>query len=379
MKEYLKTYRIHLKVKGPVFIGSGKEFSKKEYIFWKYNQIAIIDISKLYMELNRIHKLDDFEGFMLDSHQNLDQWIKRNHISPDIIKKCIKYTLDKGDIDENRRKNVLLEFVKDPYGNPYVPGSSLKGMFRTIFLASQLMNHPQDYHIQKRQLKEKTFEPANRKYYLSRNIGDIEAKAFRQLKRNEQNRNDAVNDILSGFIVSDSEPLSVKDLTLTQKVDVHIKKGAKELPSIRECLKPGTDIVFTVTIDTSLCPITKKDIVESIHCFDNNYNDFFVEPFADVNYIEEGSVFLGGGSGYASKTVIYPLFNDDKPEEAVRVVQQIMVNTTSRDNRTRRNLHKHEDDLRLYGISPHTIKCTYYHDELLQMGLCQLSKIEELN
>ena len=56
-----------------------------------------------------------------------------------------------------------------------------------------------------------------------------------------------------------------------------------------------------------------------------------------------------------------------------------MVNTTTFDKKTRRNLHKHEDDLRLYGISPHTIKCTYYHDQLLQMGLCQLDRIEELN
>ena len=56
-----------------------------------------------------------------------------------------------------------------------------------------------------------------------------------------------------------------------------------------------------------------------------------------------------------------------------------MVNTTVPDRKTRRSLHKHEDDLRLYGISPHTIKCTYYHDQLLQMGLCQLDKIEELN
>lgn len=89
--------------------------------------------------------------------------------------------------------------------------------------------------------------------------------------------------------------------------------------------------------------------------------------------------FLGGGSGYASKTAVYPLFDGEDSEQTVRIVQQIMVNTTTFDKKTRRNLHKHEDDLRLYGISPHTIKCTYYHDQLLQMGLCQLDKIEELN
>ena len=167
--------------------------------------------------------------------------------------------------------------------------------------------------------------------------------------------------------------------SLPQKVDVHVKKGAKNLPSVRECLKPGTDIVFTFTIDTSICSYTKQDIIESINYFDDNYNKYFVEPFTAVEYIDDGSVFLGGGSGYASKTAVYPLFDGEDSEQTVRIVQQIMVNTTTFDKKTRRNLHKHEDDLRLYGISPHAVKCTYYHDQLLQMGLCQLDKIEELN
>ena len=349
-------------------------------MFYKNNQIAVIDIAKFYLELKKIKKLNSFESFMLDEHENLGVWIKKNQINNSIIDRCIKYTLDKGDIEETKRRNVMLEFVKDPYGNPYVPGSSLKGMFRTIFLADRLINHSKDYTIQRKQFKEKVFEKeTNKKRYLSRNIQDIETKTFRTLHRPDTRVDDAVNDIMSGFIVSDSEPLSVEDLTLAQKVDVHVKKGAKNLPSVRECLKPGTDIVFTVTIDTSICPYTKQDIIESINYFDDNYNKYFVEPFTAVEYIDDGSVFLGGGSGYASKTAVYPLFDGEDSEQTVRIVQQIMVNTTTFDKKTRRNLHKHEDDLRLYGISPHTIKCTYYHDQLLQMGLCQLDKIEELN
>ena len=371
MKNYLKSYRIHLKVVGPVFIGSGKELSKKEYLFYKNNQIAVIDIAKFYLELKKIKKLDSFEAFMLDEHEHLGAWIRKNNVNNSIVDRCIKYTLDKGDIEETKRRSVMLECVKDPYGNPYVPGSSLKGMFRTIFLADRLINHSKDYTIQRKQFKEKVFEKeTNKKRYLSRNIQDIEAKTFRTLHR-PNTRDDAVNDIMAGFIVSDSEPLSVENLTLAQKVDVHVKKGAKNLPSVRECLKPGTDIVFTVTIDTSICPYTKQDIIESINYFDDNYNKYFVEPFTAVEYIGDGSVFLGGGSGYASKTAVYPLYDGEDSEQTVRIVQQIMVNTTTFDKKTRRNLH--------YGISPHTIKCTYYHDQLLQMGLCQLDKIEELN
>lgn len=373
MKNYLKSYRIHLKVVGPVFIGSGKELSKKEYLFYKNNQIAVIDIAKFYLELKKIKKLDSFEAFMLDEHEHLGSWIRKNNVNNSIVDRCIKYTLDKGDIEETKRRNVMLEFVKDPYGNPYVPGSSLKGMFRTIFLADRLINHSKDYTIQRKQFKEKVFEKVtNKKRYLSRNIQDIEAKTFRTLHRPDTRVDDAVNDIMTGFIVSDSEPLSVEDLTLAQKVDVHVKKGAKNLPSVRECLKPGTDIVFTVTIDTSICSYTKQDIIESINYFDDNYNKCFVEPFTAVEYIDDGSVFLGGGSGYVSKTVVYPLYDGEACEEIVRIVQKILINITIN------GVQKHGKDLE-YGISPHTIKCTYYHDQLLQMGLCQLDKIEELN
>lgn len=380
MKNYLKSYRIHLKVLGPVFIGSGKELSKKEYLFYKNNQIAVIDIAKFYLELKKINKLNSFEAFMLDEHEHLGSWIRKNNVNNSIVDRCIKYTLDKGDIEETKRRNVMLEFVKDPYGNPYVPGSSLKGMFRTIFLADRLINHSKDYTIQRKQFKEKTFEiKPNRQRYLSRNIQDIETETFNTLNRQKFRKYDAVNDMMAGFIVSDSEPLSLKNLTLAQKVDVFIDEGKNCLPLLRECLKPGTYIVFTVTIDTSICPYTKADIIESINCFANNYNKYFVEPFTAVEYIGDGSVFLGGGSGYASKTAVYPLYDGEDSEQTVRIVQQIMVNTTTFDKKTRRNLHKHEDDLRLYGISPHTIKCTYYHDQLLQMGLCQLDKIEELN
>ena len=182
MKNYLKSYRIHLKVVGPVFIGSGKELSKKEYLFLNDNQIAVMDMTKLYFELKKINKLNSFETFMLDTNDKLESWVLRHHISELIINRCIKYTLDTGDI-ENGKKIEIDSFIKDPYGNPYVPGSSLKGMFRTIFLADRLINHSKDYTVQRKQFKEKTFEiKPNRQRYLSRNIQDIETETFNTLK-----------------------------------------------------------------------------------------------------------------------------------------------------------------------------------------------------
>ncbi len=47
MERKLKTYQIHLKVNGPVFVGDGNEIQKKEYMFLgKEIPIGVIDGSK---------------------------------------------------------------------------------------------------------------------------------------------------------------------------------------------------------------------------------------------------------------------------------------------------------------------------------------------
>ena len=50
MERKLKTYKIHLKVNGPVFVGDGNEIQKKEYMFLNRNTIGVIDGSKFYID-----------------------------------------------------------------------------------------------------------------------------------------------------------------------------------------------------------------------------------------------------------------------------------------------------------------------------------------
>ena len=47
--------------------------------------------------------------------------------------------LDCGDFLQERGAIQICEFQKDAYGLPYVPGTTLKGMFRTILLAYELL------------------------------------------------------------------------------------------------------------------------------------------------------------------------------------------------------------------------------------------------
>ena len=55
MKRVLKTYQLELEVCGPVYVGSGMEIQKKEYLFLNRNTVGIIDIDKLYMLAKKKH------------------------------------------------------------------------------------------------------------------------------------------------------------------------------------------------------------------------------------------------------------------------------------------------------------------------------------
>ena len=106
MKRVLKTYQLELEVCGPVYVGSGMEIQKKEYLFLNRNTVGIIDIDKLYMLAKKKHLEIEFEKFMVvDGREDLKHWVERNRISLDEIKCCMKYKINVGDIGKRAHAN----------------------------------------------------------------------------------------------------------------------------------------------------------------------------------------------------------------------------------------------------------------------------------
>lgn len=56
MNQYLKCYQVVMRTVGPVFIGSGREIGKKEYLVLNRKQAGIPDIQLLYAELKKKRK-----------------------------------------------------------------------------------------------------------------------------------------------------------------------------------------------------------------------------------------------------------------------------------------------------------------------------------
>lgn len=238
MKQYLKSYRMVLRTQGPVFVGNGRKIGKKESVWMSPVRLGIPDIERLYGEMVRRKKGEDFEKYLLeDKYLSLADWFRKQNIRLDDIRPYIKYGLDCGDpLRETGKQKQVMECVKDAYGNPYIPGSTLKGMFRTILLGADMMENPEKYKTIREKMK-RSIEEGCRNVRINREMEETERIFYRVLEVDRDDPGGAVNDMLRGLIVSDSEPLSVKQLTLCQKIDLHVNGTEKPFPILRECIR----------------------------------------------------------------------------------------------------------------------------------------------
>ena len=239
-------------------------------------------------------------------------------------------------------------------------------MLRTILLGAEMIQHPEKYEHLAENIQDDLYNgnERNRKKVLSRNISAIEKQTFRTLNRLKSKPQDAVNDWMAGVIVSDSEPLSMKNVAVCQKWEQHVNGTEKTLNLMRECIRPGTVIRCQLTIDETISPLTGEKLMEAVKVFYQRYEKAFQQnfPYQSVAPISDATVFLGGGSGFVSKTIIYDLFQQ---KEAVRVTKDIFRKT----NVPRE--HKHDKDIGL-GVSPHVLKCTKLNGKKYMMGQCEL-------
>ena len=372
MREFQDVFTIKLKCLSPVFVGSGREINKKEYLYINSSEIGVLDFERFYAFIRQRRMGDSFDDFLMnDSKGRLFEWIKKNRIDIKEVKPYIKYSLSCKDTSLERGTKIqIMEFSRDPYGELYIPGSSLKGMLRTILMYSKMAGSPDDYTSIRNDMerairfsRERSNGRADRNL-LSREEKAAEVKAFFTLNRDNKgkNNNDARNDIFAGLLVGDSKPIEASHLILAQKIDRGTNGEENRLNLLRESLKPGTEMEFPIVIDQSICPLSREDIISAINTFVSVYNNSFVKKFKGIKLIPEDTIVLGGGSGFVSKTINYVLWGE---ENGTRINKDIFDRTGVPIK------HRHNEDM-VKGVSPHMIKCTSYNGELCQMGLCKI-------
>ena len=180
--------------------------------------------------------------------------------------------------------NEVVKFMRDPFGTPYIPGSSLKGAIRTI-----LMNTNPDWN-NKKVVDTRGKRPKENKNMIS--WGAKKGKEF--------------NDLFNAIRVSDSKPFSNESLILVQKWDCSAKLlKVKPLPLYREAIAPLTKVEFTITTTTAEAATLIEKLEDRALEFYKGYKNFFLKDFPEDKLQDniDYPIYLGAGSGAWTKTI----------------------------------------------------------------------------
>lgn len=421
----VRKLRLDIKVTGLVHIGNGQQYGKRDY-FVHGREIAVLDVRKFVSRLtpDQVTRYCEFLENAYDKF-GLQGFLTRRE-NADLLKiaqASIAYRVD-SPIAIARRGTIqyhdVWQFVKDPYGNPYIPGSSVKGMLRTALLLSMLLD---DVGLR---AAADVDALADSKMARSARAGSKLDRAAFWKERPDSADHDIVNDVMKYVSVSDSEPLSVNDLVFAKKYDKFSKddpvdhkldmgkltlKEGNELDVYRECLRPGTVISVDVVVDERIDEYLASPVLDAqgLSKILQRSFDFYSERFlshfdggeekgsaqaasdgkcqyvmttgplagmrcpnAAVNgtgYCKthqdkagqcatgaETTCYLGGGVDFVSKTVTSALFG--KEDDAIRAVSHILYDQFP--TKVDRGIHRALwDEVQRAGFSPQRFEARY--------------------
>ena len=350
--DHLQTFTLTLTTRAPIHIGGGRSYTKKEYLFNpKTSVVSFLDMEQFFSLISEKGMEDAYESFVLSPEGKLYNFLNYEcRVTPKEMDQITRWKVSAQDAltDDHTLKEIRC-FIRNGQHQAYIPGSSVKGALRTVLLASKILREDAMSHS----LPPKGGIPEGR-YVNTLPLRKMEGSVL----------DDAVNSLLRGVSISDSLPISDRNMILANKVDI-LTSGEKRSPNmIRECVAPGVKLSFVLTLDQSVLQgkITKEVLVQAVQDFDGFYTKFvlprFRLPSKCVAESYQNCLLLGGGAGFFSKTLVYEYLGWDRGLDFV-----------SRFMATKFKNHGHERDGRV-GISPHTLKYARCNGWLYPYGVC---------
>lgn len=374
-------WKVSLVCLSPVFVGSGEKFKKSEYIYDKRaGEVHFLDESGWIRFLGRHGIMEDFSNALLANpfHLNLFGYLShqdrlcRQYGSIGNIMHAMKQEeaiLRTEPYLGNRDKGPgdIAGFVLDARGNPYIPGSSLKGAFRTAILAHHILQNRGAYSKDWENIR----RAAGNKRDMGKAMDNLEREAAIPLDKN--GKRDMVKSYFRGLTVSDASLVN-GGLCVVPKTDLGLHTfRTHEVSLFRETLKADSTLEFTLGLDDDASAMGHfgihnfKDFVDVLREFVKFQYEILKKPFEsfatdelhDIKGAKNADLVLGGGAGYISKTLVYALAPNK--EDAVYVVRKLM------ENMFKRGHHGWDTE-----ISPHALKLAEVDGRNYLMGLCYL-------
>lgn len=381
-----ETAKMCLKVVTPINISDGIVLGAKDYLYDSRRQkVFFLNLHQWHMFIYKHMLLEKYESYLANfrDKQSLLEWLQMQGYDIDDVRTVItseaQATVNLMDNEKKKTLNDINRHIQQPDGSLYVPGSSIKGVFRTAILYS-LLQKRQDIKVKYwRQIQEKISSNYFKPYRdFNKLISDLENEFLHTLRLVDGNirSNNAVCSAMRGLQVSDTYASRNMQTAILQKVDGGFDKFGKaypkKLPIFRECMLPKAELFFDVKIEKAVMSTiginTVDDLLKATHSFFAAVTDLLQQAF-EKEYQEAfqgvaaGNMFLGGNTGFLSKTLLAMLAPDkDTAKNTIKVLLDKSFKT-----------HKHL--LRDKVIAPRTLKCTNYNGKLMLMGVAEVRKV----
>lgn len=346
-------YKMKLKILSPTFIGSGETYNRCDYIK-DGDKIYLIDEDKWIEYLLEKNLLDKFTKHLekMGKKTVIETWLRsENQNVKQAIKRCTS-TSFRASVLDDFKSNEIHGFVKNIEGQPYIPGSSIKGAIVSALIA---------YYLVKNKIR------ADEK--------ELDEKELKKIK-------------IPGISVSDSTPFSTENLLVYKKKDgivLHNDMKNNELPIYRECAIAGTEVEFSLRIDNKYIKenniIREKIDINKIYdvlyekmqsLYDEQYGiltdynkalDFVPgEAYNEADgYFDNGVFILGGGAGFHSKSILSSVYGY---KDTMNKTKNILSKGIARK-------HHHEKD---DNTCPRALKLVDVGKKVY-MGFCKIEEI----
>ena len=381
-----ETAKMCLKVVTPINIADGIVLGAKDYLYDSRTQkVYFLNLHQWHMFIYKHMLLEKYESYLANfrDKQSLLEWLQMQGYDIDDVRTVItseaQATVNLMDSERKKTLNDISRHIQQPDGSLYVPGSSIKGVFRTAILYS-LLQKRQDIKVKYwRQIQEKISSNYFKPYRdFNKLISDLENELLHTLRLLDGNirSNNAVCSAMRGLQVSDTYASRNMQTAILQKVDGGFDKfgkaSPKKLPIFRECMLPEAELFFDVKIEkdvmNTIAINSVDDLLKATHSFFAAVTDLLQQAFGKeyqeaFQGVAAGNMFLGGNTGFLSKTLLAMLAPDkDTAKNTIKVFLDKSFKT-----------HKHL--LRDKVIAPRTLKCTNYNGKLMLMGVAEVRKV----
>lgn len=375
IKDYLETQKLVIKCMSPVHIGNGDVPLKSfQYMYDEQdNKVYFLDEHKWSVFLFKRQLTDAFAKAIMEPRgMNALEWImSRPGITrQDILEITSGYANTPISIKKN--KYTLNDIVRTSCqgdGQPYIPGSSIKGALRTGIIFNWLKFNPdmtQAYWRDIENISRRKLHSGELKRELNSIIRKIENKALGEEIVAETGK--MGRKIASGLKVSDGICKNRVHTIVVPKLDGHTSEPRpKSISVFREAIPTGTEVEFYITMERDLLKQGGIGNIDELLMAQREFLklgwDYQKKAFRhfgkELLEAESADLVLGGGTGFLTKSLLLALApNKDAAKETIASILNSIFG-------------KHIDK----EISPRTLKLTKERQQLQLMGLCQLQEV----